>query len=46
MINGGKSVSPTILDRVQDGQGKTIFVHGDVTCESCQQDEYLVRCLI
>ena len=41
MINGGKSVSPTILDRVQDGQGKTIFVHGDVTCDVCQQDEFL-----
>ena len=41
MINGGKQVEPTILDRVQDGAGKTIFVHGDVSCETCQQDEFL-----
>lgn len=40
MINGGKAVEPTILDRVQDGQGKTIFIHGDVQCDTCQQDEY------
>jgi len=41
MINGGKKVEPTILDRVQDGTGETIFVHGDVACETCQQDEFL-----
>ncbi|CAM3782219.1 penicillin-binding protein 1A [Litorimonas haliclonae] len=40
MINGGKSVTPTILDRVQDGTGKTIFVHGNVNCNECQQEEY------
>jgi len=41
LVNGGKAVKPTILDRVQDGQGKTIFVHGDNVCEACQQDEYM-----
>ena len=40
LANGGKAVTPTILDRVQDGQGKTIFVNGDKLCEACQQDEY------
>lgn len=40
LANGGKAVTPSILDRVQDGQGKTIFVNGDTTCEICQQDEY------
>jgi len=40
LVNGGKAVTPTILDRVQDGQGKTIFVNGDKVCEVCQQDEY------
>ena len=40
MINGGKAITPTILDRVQDGAGKTIFVHDDVQCASCQQEEY------
>ena len=40
LANGGKAVTPTILDRVQDGQGKTIFVNGDKSCEACLQDEY------
>lgn len=40
MINGGKAVEPRILDRVQDGQGKTIFNAFDVECANCQQDEY------
>lgn len=40
LVNGGKKVEPTILDRVQDGRGKTIFVHGDKTCADCQQDEF------
>ncbi len=41
MINGGKAVQPTILDRVQDGKGNTIFVHGDEVCETCQQEDFL-----
>lgn len=40
MINGGKAVTPTILDRVQDGQGKTIFIHGNEVCEACTQEEF------
>ena len=40
MINGGKRVVPSILDRVQDGKGETIFVNSDVVCADCQQDEY------
>ena len=40
LANGGKAVTPTILDRVQDGQGKTIFVNGDKICEACRQEEY------
>jgi len=40
LANGGKAVTPTILDRVQDGQGKTIFVNGDKSCEACQQEEF------
>lgn len=40
MINGGKRIVPSILDRVQDGEGKTIFLNADVTCPECQQDDY------
>ncbi|MGB0906737.1 MAG: penicillin-binding protein 1A, partial [Maricaulaceae bacterium] len=40
LVNGGKAVTPTILDRVQDGRGKTIYVHSDVNCETCEQAEW------
>ncbi len=40
MINGGKSVQPRILDRVQDGNGKTIFNAFEADCPTCQQDDY------
>ncbi len=40
LVNGGKSVSPRILDRVQDGAGKTIYVQDDFVCEECQVEEW------
>ena len=41
MINGGKAVEPRILDRVQDGSGKTVFNAFDVACVGCAQENYL-----
>jgi len=40
MINGGKDVTPAILDRVQDGTGKTVFLNNEIICDYCQQAEY------
>lgn len=40
LINGGKRVDPYILDRVQDGQGKTIYVEGEVVCQNCQAEDW------
>ncbi|WP_298912029.1 transglycosylase domain-containing protein [uncultured Algimonas sp.] len=40
MVNGGKRVVPSILDRVQDGQGNTIFLNSSVACPECRQDDY------
>ncbi len=40
LINGGKKIEPYILDRVQDGQGKTIYRHADEKCELCMIDEW------
>ncbi len=34
-VNGGKKVQPTILDRVQDRNGKTIYRHDDRDCPAC-----------
>jgi len=38
-VNGGKKLTPTILDRVQDGQGNTIYRHGQA-CESCRIEDW------
>lgn len=35
LINGGKKVEPTLIDRIQDRTGKTIFRHASFTCPSC-----------
>ena len=33
--NGGKRITPTIIDRVQDRTGKTIYRHDDRACPGC-----------
>jgi len=38
-VNGGKKVVPTLIDRVQDRHGKTIFRHDVRPCEGCRVDE-------
>ncbi len=35
LVNGGKKVTPTFIDRVQNRHGKTIFKHDDRKCERC-----------
>ncbi len=40
LINGGKRINPYILDRVQDGQGETIFIKEGEACDICLQDEW------
>ncbi len=34
-VNGGKKISPTLIDRIQDRWGKTIFRHDDRPCPEC-----------
>ena len=34
-VNGGKKVTPTLIDRIQDKTGKTIYVHDKRVCEGC-----------
>ena len=36
LVNGGKKITPTTIDRVQDRRGKTIFQHDVRTCVSCK----------
>lgn len=34
-INGGKKINPTLIDRIQDKKGKTIYVHDQINCDGC-----------
>ena len=36
--NGGERVEPTLVDRVQDRYGKTIYRHDTRTCADCTAD--------
>ncbi|MCK5041956.1 MAG: penicillin-binding protein 1A, partial [Sphingomonadales bacterium] len=40
LVNGGKSITPTLLDRIQDRRGNTIFRHDNRSCLGCKQDEW------
>ncbi len=35
LVNGGKRITPTLIDRVQDRTGKTIFRHDTRPCVGC-----------
>jgi penicillin-binding protein 1A len=34
-VNGGKKISPSLVDRIQDRNGKTIWRHDTRACEGC-----------
>ncbi len=34
-VNGGKKIVPTLIDRIQDRNGKTIYRHDSRTCDGC-----------
>jgi penicillin-binding protein 1A len=35
LVNGGKRITPTLVDKVQDRTGRTIFRHDKRPCEGC-----------
>lgn len=39
-VNGGKEVTPTLLDRVQDRRGITLYKHDTRACEGCSADAW------
>lgn len=39
--NGGKAIKPSLIDRVQDRYGKTIFKHDERACEGCSATGWL-----
>ena len=38
IANGGRKISPTLIDRVQDRYGKTVFKHDERICDGCVAD--------
>jgi penicillin-binding protein 1A len=39
LANGGKQIKPTLIDRIQDRYGKTIFKHEERVCQQCNAEE-------
>ena len=40
MANGGKHIAPSLIDRIQDRYGKTVFRHDQRGCEGCNANEW------
>lgn len=40
MANGGRSIKPSLIDRIQDRYGKTVFRHDDRGCEGCNASDW------
>lgn len=40
IANGGKQVNPTLIDRIQNRYGETIFKHEERICENCNAPEW------
>jgi penicillin-binding protein 1A len=40
LANGGKQIKPTLIDRIQDRYGKTIFRHEERVCEGCNVESW------
>ncbi len=40
IVNGGKKITPTLIDRIQDRHGKTIFRHDQRPCIDCRAEKW------
>jgi penicillin-binding protein 1A len=40
IVNGGKQVKATLIDRVQDRYGRTVWRHDDRACDNCAAREW------
>ena len=43
IVNGGKKILPTLIDRVQDRRGRTIFKHDERNCKDCNGSKIKVN---
>ena len=39
-VNGGKKIQPSLIDRIQDRYGRTIWRHDDRNCEGCNDAKW------
>ncbi|MFT6659544.1 penicillin-binding protein 1A [Maritalea sp.] len=40
IANGGRKINPTLIDRVQDRYGKTVFKHDERICDGCNVESW------
>ena len=40
LANGGKRIKPTLIDRIQDRWGNTIYRHDERVCEGCDAESW------
>lgn len=40
LVNGGRRITPTFIDRIQDRNGRTTFRHDIRTCENCTGSQW------
>jgi penicillin-binding protein 1A len=40
MANGGRQIKPSLIDRIQDRYGKTVYKHDERGCETCVAVEW------
>lgn len=40
MANGGKHIQPSLIDRIQDRYGKTVYKHDQRGCEGCDAQDW------
>ncbi len=41
MANGGRQIKPSLIDRIQDRYGKTVFKHDERACEGCVAKDWM-----
>ncbi len=40
IANGGRKIVPTLIDRIQDRYGKTVYRHDERVCEGCEAADW------
>ena len=40
LVNGGKRITPSLIDRIQDRHGRTIYRHDQRDCPGCRADHF------